>query len=92
MSAGWFDDGLIVRHLANEETSAQGSQPYGKAGSGFGPRGPAPAFASGALLFPKIGPDRDALVRQFLDHTPVRQYLSEVTLSKDVRLAGRIRA
>ncbi len=44
MSAGWFDDGLIVRHLANEETSAQGSQPYGKAGSGFGPRRPAPAF------------------------------------------------
>ncbi len=35
-------------------------------------------FASGALLFAKTGPDRDALVRQFLDHTPVRQYLSEV--------------
>jgi hypothetical protein len=47
---------------------------------------------SGALLFAKIGPDRDVLVRQFLDHTPVRQYLSEVTLSKGVRLAGRIRA
>jgi hypothetical protein len=31
-------------------------------------------------------------VRQLLDHTPVRQYLSEVTLSKGVRLAGRIRA
>jgi hypothetical protein len=49
-------------------------------------------FASGALLFAKIGPDRDALVRQFLNHTPVRRYLSEVTLSKGVRLAGRIRA
>ena len=33
-------------------------------------------FASGALLFAKTGPDRDALVRQFLDHTPVRQYLA----------------
>ena len=28
-------------------------------------------FASGALLFAKAGPDRDVLVRQFLDHTPV---------------------
>jgi hypothetical protein len=27
-------------------------------------------FASGALLFAKTCPDRDALVRQFLDHTP----------------------
>jgi len=33
-------------------------------------------FASGALLFAKTSPDRDALVRQFLDHTPVRQYLA----------------
>ena len=33
-------------------------------------------FASGALLFAKTGPDRDALVRQFLAHTPVRQYLA----------------
>jgi 23S rRNA pseudouridine1911/1915/1917 synthase len=32
-------------------------------------------FASGALLFAKTGPDRNALVRQFLDHTPMRQYL-----------------
>src|SRR3984957_4955502 len=31
-------------------------------------------FASGALVFAKTGPDRDALVRQFLDHTPVRRY------------------
>jgi len=33
-------------------------------------------FASGALLFAKTGSDRDVLVRQFLDHTPVRQYLA----------------
>jgi RluA family pseudouridine synthase len=33
-------------------------------------------FASGALLFAKTGADRHALVRQFLDHTPVRQYLA----------------
>src|SRR5712692_7643648 len=33
-------------------------------------------FASGALLFAKTGRDRDALVRQFLDHTPVRRYLA----------------
>lgn len=32
-------------------------------------------FASGALLFAKTEPDRDALVRQFLSHSPVRQYL-----------------
>jgi 23S rRNA pseudouridine1911/1915/1917 synthase len=31
-------------------------------------------FASGVLLFAKTMPDRDALVRQFLAHTPVRQY------------------
>ena len=35
-------------------------------------------FASGALVFAKTGPDRDALVRQFLAHTPVRQYLAVV--------------
>jgi 23S rRNA pseudouridine1911/1915/1917 synthase len=35
-------------------------------------------FASGALLFAKTGPDRDALVRQFLEHTPARQYLAVV--------------
>ena len=33
-------------------------------------------FSSGALLFAKTAPDRDALVRQFLSHTPVRQYLA----------------
>ena len=33
-------------------------------------------FASGALVFAKTAPDRDALVRQFLDHTPVRRYLA----------------
>jgi len=32
-------------------------------------------FASGVLLFAKTHPDRDALVRQFLAHTPVRRYL-----------------
>src|SRR5277367_2099838 len=35
-------------------------------------------FASGALLFAKTRPDREALVRQFLDHTPVRKYLAVV--------------
>jgi 23S rRNA pseudouridine1911/1915/1917 synthase len=35
-------------------------------------------FTSGVLLFAKTGPDRDALVRQFLAHTPVRQYLAVV--------------
>jgi RluA family pseudouridine synthase len=33
-------------------------------------------FASGLLLFAKTAPDRDTLVRQFLAHTPVRQYLT----------------
>jgi 23S rRNA pseudouridine1911/1915/1917 synthase len=35
-------------------------------------------FASGALLFAKTKPDRDALVRQFLEHTPIRRYLAVV--------------
>jgi 23S rRNA pseudouridine1911/1915/1917 synthase len=35
-------------------------------------------FVSGALLFAKTGVARDALVRQFLDHTPVRTYLAVV--------------
>jgi 23S rRNA pseudouridine1911/1915/1917 synthase len=35
-------------------------------------------FTSGVLLFAKTGPDRDTLVRQFLDHTPIRQYLAVV--------------
>jgi 23S rRNA pseudouridine1911/1915/1917 synthase len=35
-------------------------------------------FASGALLFAKTRTDRDALVRQFLDHTPARTYLAVV--------------
>jgi len=35
-------------------------------------------FASGILLFAKTDRDRDALVRQFLAHTPVRQYLAVV--------------
>ena len=35
-------------------------------------------FSSGILLFAKTEPDRDALIRQFLDHTPLRQYLAVV--------------
>lgn len=35
-------------------------------------------FTSGILLFAKTEPDREMLVRQFLDHTPVRQYLAVV--------------
>ena len=35
-------------------------------------------FTSGLLLFAKSEPDRDALVRQFLAHTPVREYLAVV--------------
>jgi 23S rRNA pseudouridine1911/1915/1917 synthase len=35
-------------------------------------------FASGALLFAKTDPDRHALVRQFLAHTPARRYLAVV--------------
>jgi 23S rRNA pseudouridine1911/1915/1917 synthase len=35
-------------------------------------------FSSGALLFAKTAPDRQALVRQFLAHTPVRQYIAAV--------------
>jgi hypothetical protein len=37
MSTERFDNGLIIKHLANEETSAKGSQPYGETGSAFGP-------------------------------------------------------
>jgi 23S rRNA pseudouridine1911/1915/1917 synthase len=42
-------------------------------------------FSSGALLFAKTGPDRNALVRQFLDHTPVRRYLAVVRGRLDVK-------
>jgi 23S rRNA pseudouridine1911/1915/1917 synthase len=35
-------------------------------------------FTSGILLFAKSERDKDALVRQFLAHTPVRQYLAVV--------------
>jgi 23S rRNA pseudouridine1911/1915/1917 synthase len=35
-------------------------------------------FASGILLFAKTDRDRDALIKQFLAHTPVRQYLAVV--------------
>jgi len=42
-------------------------------------------FASGALLFAKTSADRDALVRQFLEHTPTRQYLAIVRGRLDVQ-------
>ena len=35
-------------------------------------------YTSGILLFTKTRPDRDALVGQFLRHTPVRRYLAVV--------------
>jgi 23S rRNA pseudouridine1911/1915/1917 synthase len=35
-------------------------------------------FTSGVLLFAKTDRDRDALIRQFLAHTPVRQYLAVI--------------
>ena len=35
-------------------------------------------FTSGIMLFAKTERDRDVLVRQFLSHTPVRQYLAVV--------------
>ncbi|MBZ5620517.1 MAG: hypothetical protein LAQ69_17595 [Acidobacteriia bacterium] len=35
-------------------------------------------FSSGILLFAKTEADRDTLVRQFLAHTPVREYLAVV--------------
>jgi 23S rRNA pseudouridine1911/1915/1917 synthase len=35
-------------------------------------------FSSGILLFAKTAADRDALVRQFLNHSPVRRYLAVV--------------
>ena len=35
-------------------------------------------FTSGVLVFAKTGHDRDALVRQFLAHTPDRQYLAVI--------------
>jgi 23S rRNA pseudouridine1911/1915/1917 synthase len=35
-------------------------------------------FVSGVLLFAKTNSDREALIDQFLDHTPTRQYLAVV--------------
>jgi 23S rRNA pseudouridine1911/1915/1917 synthase len=35
-------------------------------------------FTSGVMLFAKTERDRDALVQQFLSHTPVRQYLAVI--------------
>lgn len=42
-------------------------------------------FTSGVLLFAKTERDRDALIRQFLEHTPVREYVAVVRghLEKD---------
>lgn len=42
-------------------------------------------FTSGVLLFAKTEPDREILVRQFLGHTPVRQYLAVVRGHLDSR-------
>ena len=42
-------------------------------------------FTSGVLLFAKTDRDRDALVRQFLGHTPVRRYLAIVRGHLDPR-------
>src|ERR1043165_6563094 len=35
-------------------------------------------LTSGILLFAKTWPDREAIVRQFIRHTPVREYLAAV--------------
>lgn len=35
-------------------------------------------LTSGILLFAKTWPDREALVQQFIEHTPVREYLAVV--------------
>jgi 23S rRNA pseudouridine1911/1915/1917 synthase len=35
-------------------------------------------FTSGVLLFAKTQPDREALIRQFLAHTPLREYVAVV--------------
>src|SRR4051794_15399275 len=35
-------------------------------------------FTSGVMLFAKTETDRDVLVRQFLAHTPVREYVAVV--------------
>jgi 23S rRNA pseudouridine1911/1915/1917 synthase len=42
-------------------------------------------FTSGILLFAKTEEDREELVRQFLDHTPVRQYLAVLRGRVDVQ-------
>src|SRR5436305_1928673 len=51
-------------------------------------------FTSGILLFAKTEPDRDRLVRQFLAHTPVREYLAVVRghlASKEATLVQHFR-
>jgi len=42
-------------------------------------------FTSGILVFAKTEPDREILVRQFLRHTPVRQYLAVLRGSLEAR-------
>jgi 23S rRNA pseudouridine1911/1915/1917 synthase len=44
-------------------------------------------FTSGALLFAKTEPDRENLIRQFLAHTPVREYLAVLRGKVEVREA-----
>ena len=47
-------------------------------------------FTSGILLFAKTNRSRDALVRQFLKHTPQREYLAVVrTVSSVAALSAR---
>jgi 23S rRNA pseudouridine1911/1915/1917 synthase len=51
-------------------------------------------FTSGILLFAKTERDRDALVKQFIAHTPVRQYLAVVRghlSAKDGKLVHHFR-
>jgi len=46
-------------------------------------------FVSGILLFAKIGKDREALVEQFLQHTPLRRYYAAVR-GKPQRQSGTL--
>ena len=51
-------------------------------------------FTSGVLLFAKTNSSRDSLVRQFLKHTPVRQYLAVVrgrVVEKQATLVDHLR-
>jgi len=51
-------------------------------------------FTSGALLFAKTNAARDGLIKQFLKHTPVREYLAVVrgrVLEKEGKLVDHLR-